>query len=130
MLPIHTILHPTDFSDRSAFAFRLACALARDYGARLVLLHVAHPPVVVYGEGGVPPPPDDYLEQLDAELHQLRVPDPGVPVEYRLKEGDAVTEILGVAEERSADLIVMGTHGRTGLSRLLMGSVAEQVVRK
>jgi nucleotide-binding universal stress UspA family protein len=86
--------------------------------------------VVVYGEGVVPPPLEDHLEQLDEELHQLRVPDASIPVEYRLKEGDAVTEILGVAEETNADLIVMGTHGRTGLSRLLMGSVAEQVVRK
>jgi nucleotide-binding universal stress UspA family protein len=54
MLPIRTILHPTDFSDRSAYAFRLACALARDTGARLIVLHVAVPPVVAYGEGYVP----------------------------------------------------------------------------
>jgi len=130
MLPIHTILHPTDFSDRSEFAFRLACALARDYGARLVLLHVAPLPVVVYGEGIVPPPPDDFLERLEEKLHRLQVPDPRIHVEYRLKEGDPVTEILGTAQDIHPDLIVMGTHGRTGLGRLLMGSVAEQVVRQ
>jgi len=130
MLPIHTILHPTDFSDRSQLAFRLACALARDYGARLVLLHVAPIPVLVYGEGVVPPQPDDYLEQLEEELHRLQAPDPSIHVEHRLKEGDPVTEILEVAEETGADLVVMGTHGRTGLGRLLMGSVAEHVVRR
>jgi nucleotide-binding universal stress UspA family protein len=130
MLPIHTILHPTDFSDRSGFAFRLACALARDYGARLILLHVAPLPVLIYGEGVVPPPPDDYPQRLEEELHRLEVPDPSIHVEYRLKEGDPVTEILGVADASSADLIVMGTHGRTGLSRMLMGSVAEKVLRR
>jgi nucleotide-binding universal stress UspA family protein len=64
MLPIRTILHPTDFSEYSGYAFRLACALARDYGARLVVLHVAAPPVVVYGEGVLPPAPEDYQERL------------------------------------------------------------------
>jgi nucleotide-binding universal stress UspA family protein len=129
MLAIHTILHPTDFSGRSEFAFRLGCALARDYGARLVLLHVVPLPMVIPGEGFVLPPPEDYRDSLEEELHRLQAPDPGVRIEYRLKEGDPVTEILAVAAEINADLIVMGTHGRTGLSRLLMGSVAEQVVR-
>lgn len=54
MLPVATILHPTDFSEHSEFAFRLACALARDYNARLVLLHVALPPIMVYGEAQLP----------------------------------------------------------------------------
>lgn len=130
MLPIHTILHPTDFSDRSEFAFRLACTFARDCGARLILLHVAPVPVLVYGEGVVPPQPEDYREQLEEELHRLVPPDPSIPVEHRFREGDPVAEILAEAEESSADLIVMGTHGRTGLGRLLMGSVAEQVVRR
>ena len=51
MLPLATILHPTDFSEHSEFAFRLACALARDYKARLVLLHVMPPPMVIYAGG-------------------------------------------------------------------------------
>jgi nucleotide-binding universal stress UspA family protein len=53
-----------------------------------------------------------------------------VPVEHQLEEGDPVTEILRVAQERECELIVMGTHGRTGLAHLLMGSVAERVVRR
>jgi nucleotide-binding universal stress UspA family protein len=55
MLAVHTILHPTDFYERSHYAFGLACALARDYGARLIVLHVVAVPTVVYAEGVVPP---------------------------------------------------------------------------
>ncbi|MCI0462243.1 MAG: universal stress protein [Gemmataceae bacterium] len=130
MLPIHTILHPTDFSDRSDYAFHLACALARDYGARLVLLHVTTAPTVVYGEGILPPDPELLLQEAREQLNRLEVPDGNVRAERRLEEGDPVTDTLRVAQEIHADLIVMGTHGRTGLGRLLMGSVAEQVVRK
>jgi nucleotide-binding universal stress UspA family protein len=130
MLPIHTILHPTDFSQQSEFAFRLAGSLARDYGARLLVLHVVAQPTIAYGEGVVPPDPELILEDAERHLHRLAAPDPSIPMERRLEEGDPVTEILHVAHEIEADLVVMGTHGRTGLSRLLMGSVAEQVVRR
>lgn len=130
MLPIKTILHPTDFSERSALAFRLACSLARDYGARLIILHVAVPPMPIAIEGVAMPPPALDLKLLREQLQQLRPENPKVPVEHRLIEGDAATEILDVAGETKCDVIVMGTHGRTGLGRLLMGSVAEQVVRK
>ena len=130
MLAIQTILHPTDFSERSGFAFRLACSLARDYGARLVDLHVAEPPTAVAAEGVLMPPPTIDLEPLRERLQQLRQEDQKVLVEHILVQGGAAEEILQVAQERKCDLIVMGTHGRTGLGRLLMGSVAEQVVRK
>jgi nucleotide-binding universal stress UspA family protein len=130
MLAIHTILHPTDFSERSQHAFGLACALTRDYGARLIVLHVAEAPPVVYGEGLVPPNPEELRVAAQRQLDQLQVPHANVRAERRLGQGDVVTEILRVAQEVNADLIVMGTHGRTGLGRLLMGSVAELVVRK
>src|SRR6516162_5515666 len=130
MLAIQTILHPTDFSERSDFAFRLACALARDYGARLMILHVAEPPTAVAAEGVLMLPPTIDLEPLRERLQQLRPEDPKILVEHCLVHGGAAEEILQVAQERKCDLIVMGTHGRTGLGRLLMGSVAEQVVRK
>ena len=129
MLPIRTIVHPTDFSERSRYALNLACALARDHGSRLVVVHVAAFPVAVYGEAVLIPEPEDYQEPLKRQLEQLPVPD-SLPVERRFEEGDPATEILRVAQETSADLIVMGTHGRTGLERLLMGSVAEEVLRK
>jgi nucleotide-binding universal stress UspA family protein len=128
MLPIHTLLHPSDFSNRSASAFQLACALARDYCARLVVLHVAVPPLV-YGEDILPPDPEILRQSAQAQLDRLQAP-PGVRAERRLVEGDPATEVLRVAQEIGADLIVMGTHGRTGLARLLMGSVAEQVMRQ
>jgi nucleotide-binding universal stress UspA family protein len=131
MLPIHTILHPTDFSEPSDNAFHLACALARDYNAKLILLHVAVLTSGVYGEALIPPPsPIAEEEELARRLQQLRPPNPSISVEHLLEEGAPAAEILRVAEDHHVDLIVMGTHGRTGLRRLLMGSVAEQVVRK
>jgi nucleotide-binding universal stress UspA family protein len=130
MLPIHSILYPTDFSPQAGHAFQVACALARDYGARLVLLHVK-PPEVVYGEGFVLPPDSEAVRrELLEQLGSLQLADPSVSVWRILEEGNPAAEILHTAAEVGCDLIVMGTHGRTGLGRLLMGSVAEAVLRK
>jgi nucleotide-binding universal stress UspA family protein len=130
MLPLGTILHPTDFSEHSEFAFRLARALARDYNARLVLLHVAPVPTVIYAGGAVPPDPWLDTEEAKAKLRELEGQAQGVRVESQVMEGDPVDMILRAAEETNSDVIVMGTHGRTALSRLLLGSVAESVLRK
>jgi len=129
---IQTILHPTDFSPSSGQAFQLACSLARDHGARLMVLHVVDQPIAAYGGVMTAPPPPPPMEERKAaqeKLHQLRLTDLKLPIETRLVEGDPVMWILQVAKENNYDLIVMGTHGRTGLSRLLMGSVAEKVLR-
>jgi nucleotide-binding universal stress UspA family protein len=72
MAPIHTILHPTDFSERSDAALQLACALARDYGARLVVLHVAVQPAVAYGEGYITV--DSHFQDMREQLNQLSIP--------------------------------------------------------
>jgi nucleotide-binding universal stress UspA family protein len=130
MLPIRTILHPTDFSDRADCALRVACALARDYAARLVIVHVIPPPVAVYGEVVALPEPWEERHEVEDRLQRLAVPDAGIQLERRVCEGDPVTEILTSAADCHADLIVLGTHGRTGLGRLLMGSVAEEVLRR
>ena len=131
MLPIKTILHPTDFSEQARYGFQMACALARDYGARLLVCHVYQPPPVVYGEFGVaPPPPGEAPESLRAQLARIRPAEGEVDVQHYLLEGDAAEEIVELARDSLCDLIVMGTHGRTGLGRLLMGSVAEQVMRR
>jgi nucleotide-binding universal stress UspA family protein len=132
MLNIQAILVAADFSAPSEEAFRVARALARDYRARLVVLHVATPPpFVTPGElQRALQRPDGYRGELEGRLRLVYAADSPAGVEYRVDDGDPAVEILGVAREAGCDLIAMGTHGRTGLSRLLMGSVAERVVRK
>jgi nucleotide-binding universal stress UspA family protein len=70
-----------------------------------------------------------YREEMEGALNRLGAGDTRIQVEHRLEEGDAAVQILRVAQETGCNLIVLGTHGRTGLGRLLMGSVAEQVLR-
>lgn len=130
MLPINTILHPTDFSERSNDAFWFASSLAHDHGAKLIVLHVREIPVAVPGEFGQLPIMPDNDEPLRNQLRHVRPAQNTVQVEHYFRLGDPAKEIVGLAAETSCDLIVMGTHGRTGLRRLLMGSVAEQVMRK
>jgi nucleotide-binding universal stress UspA family protein len=130
MLPIHTILHPTDFSCSSTDAFTVAGALARDYGARLVLLHVVDEPMFIDGTGLVPFDSAMYRSEMWDKLEQLAVRAESIEVERQLAEGNPVKAILDAAAETHCDLIVLGTHGWTGLRRLLMGSIAEAVTRK
>jgi len=131
MLPIKTILHPTDFSEQSEQAFRVACAVARDYGARVVVTHAVVLPMHAYRElGPLVPEPALMEDEVRQSLQALRPPDPVVAIEHRVCKGDAATEIVALAEDLKADLIVMGTHGRTGLKRLALGSVAEAVLRR
>lgn len=132
MFPVRTILHPTDFSECSRFAFETAVAHARAHGARLVVLHAYQPPgpLPAYGEDWAWLQPADDRDALWQSLSRLQVADPAVKVEHRLAEGPPAQEILRAAEEVGCDLIVMGTRGRSGLERLIFGSVAEQVLRK
>jgi nucleotide-binding universal stress UspA family protein len=130
MLPIHTILHPTDFSEQSGHALHFAAGLARDYGARLVVLHAAEATPLGYFEGASASDPEAPIRAARQRFEQLDVPHVGASVERRFEVGDPTESILRIAAEIRADLIVMGTHGRTGLERFLMGSVAEQVVRR
>jgi nucleotide-binding universal stress UspA family protein len=127
---IKTILHPTDFSAASRYALELAFSLARDHGARVVLLHVVEPQFY----GGEPTMPVVTFEDLRAEAQNwfatLPKPRGDIPTIEIIAEGEPVGQILRVAAEEQADFIVLGTHGRTGLSRLLMGSVAETIIRR
>ncbi|MDB5313678.1 MAG: putative universal stress protein [Gemmataceae bacterium] len=129
MTEIRTILHPTDFFESSEAACRLACAFARDYGARLVILHV-YPPPLTGAEAVDRGRPDGIEEDLLTKLRDLVPDDRTITVEYRVVEGHPSEVILRTAAEEGCDLIVMGTHGRSGLGRALMGSVAEEVSRK
>jgi nucleotide-binding universal stress UspA family protein len=128
MLHLQTILHPTDLSRRSDHAFQLACALAEDYHARIIVLYAIEQPVT-YGEMGIVVEPAGHREALRAQLEE-RYASRTVPVEHRLEEGSPAHVITRVAQEGHCDLIVMATHGRHGLGRLFLGSVAEQVVRQ
>jgi nucleotide-binding universal stress UspA family protein len=123
------ILHPTDFSEGSEPALRTARVLARDRGARLILLHVSPPDVVVDGTMVVGVDPRAERDSLEVIRARTDGPDLKYPVDARLVWGRAAVEILRMAGEVGCGLIVMGTHGRTGLGRLLVGSVAEEVLR-
>lgn len=127
-----TILHPTDFSETADTALAVAAAMARDYGATLVLLHVWQLPVMIAGDVGPVPVPnaDEIYASTKSRLAALQLPVPVNQVERLVAEGDPAQETLRAADATHADLIVMGTHGRGVIGRLLLGSVAEQVLRK
>jgi nucleotide-binding universal stress UspA family protein len=134
-LSVRRILVPVDFSAGSDAAVQWAQALGDAFGAELVLLHVMDSSVssMVGGPGGVlaPPPPAALFEEMRRDAQKaLEAVGARVPGAVQvLREGSPRQEILNAADELKADLIVMGTHGRTGLAHLLFGSVAEHVVR-
>ncbi len=130
MLPIKTLLHPTDFSPDSMQAFEMACSLAGRYKAHIVMLHVILPSAAAFGEKL--PDPSQPVEAQEHFRWRLQWPEPerGISVEHRVAEGDSAEEILRLADGLACDMIVMGTRGRSGLGRLLTGSVAEQVLRR
>ncbi len=132
MFKPRVILHPTDYSDTSASALQIAADLARLHQATILVLHVAEtlgPENVTYGEAVSELEPAGYRRRLEEDLRR-QVPAPsGVSIQYLLSEGNPSREIDRMARKHHADLIVMGTHGRTGLSRLLTGSIAEEVIR-
>ena len=138
MISLKRILMPTDFSDYSKEALDYAVYLAKTFGADLYLLHVYEAPLLIpSGETlNVRPEVHQWFrdlkegasKSLDAQADKVRRF--GVQVHPILREGHPFREILNIAGEISADLIVLGTHGRTGLPHVLLGSVAERVVRK
>jgi len=124
------IIVPTDFSTASDAALPHAEALARQKLASLLILHVEEPPLA-YGAGelyyGLPEPNSERILKM---LEEVKPSDPTVPFTHRLTMGDPAGEIVRIAAEEGAEMIVLGTHGRSGMSRMLMGSVAEAVVRR
>jgi nucleotide-binding universal stress UspA family protein len=132
-MDLQTILHPTDYSDQSQAALDYAVDLARTFGARLIVLHTVPtlgPEDVSFGEVANQKQPETYRRHLWEDLHRrARITDPHVEVEYVLSEDEPAKAINELAAQRQVDLIVLGTHGRHGLQRLLEGSVAERVIR-
>ncbi len=127
---INGILFPTDFSHTGDKALAMAESLARDSGAKIHIVHVEEPPTA-YGGGemyyGMLEPDLEHLKEL---LAKVKPKDPQILFEHHMVTGEPADAISRFAEDHDIDLIVMGTHGRTGLLRLLMGSVAEAVVRR
>lgn len=135
MLTLTRILCPTDFSDISTRAEAWATALASHYDAGLHLLHVDPPTPVMAPYGEIPIDIrlfEDQREQAERDLAAARerARAAGVPADAAVRGGYPAREILAVADEMEADLVVIGTHGRGGVEHLLLGSVAEKVVRK
>ena len=136
MARIRRILHPSDFSKASAAAFTKAVELAKANGAELVLLHVLAPPLpLMAGEGYVSPKVYEDLEQsarayASKELASrvAKAKKAGVRAKAVLRDGVAHEQIVRAARSPRADMIVIGTHGRTGLAKLFLGSVAGRVV--
>jgi len=130
MIPFKTILFATDFSPASQKAFEFAAAIARDYKARVIVIHVLEPVNMGFSEFAAYIGPEEDREQALELLRTTKAASPSIATEYRLLDGDPASVIVETAEETAADLIVMGTHGRSGLTRFVMGSVAEHVLRR
>ena len=137
MSRIRTILHPTDFSRASAPAFKRAVQMAKDNRAQLLILHVLAPASpMLMTDGYVPPKVYDDMEaaaraEAQKQLRRLveKAKHSGARVKPILLEGIAHERIIQAARSRKADLVVIGTHGRSGVGRLICGSVAESVLR-
>lgn len=119
------ILVPIDFSPQSKAALGYAEAFAQQSGAELLVVHIIDPKIQdLKGLNR-----DDTLVALYEALHALKPADEKIECSYQIVEGAAAKSIVDLANEEQAEMIVMGTHGRTGMKRLVMGSVAEAVVR-
>ena len=136
MPKLEKILCPVDFSEFAARAYYYARSLAQHYKAALVVQHVTEPLLSIYrGYMTAPFIEDAYLKQesyAEQELHEFiaRYNGPGDQPELVLQRGPVAESVLSLAAERNVDLIVMGTHGRRGFDHLVLGSVAERVLRK
>ena len=122
MIHVRKILYPTDFSPYSNQAYFHAVGLAETYGASLTVVYVYTP--------GSKDATDGDRRYWRSQLEQVRPANPDIAVHHAFLEGDPATEIASYAADAGIDVIVIGTHGRTGEERLRMGSVAEKVMRE
>jgi nucleotide-binding universal stress UspA family protein len=136
-IELKTILVPTDFSQASEVALRYGKAFAEAFGASLHLLHVVEEPLVpAWTSEGYIPALEGVRQELERrareKLEQLLQPDERqqYQVQLALRTGSPFVEIIRYARDQQIDLIVMGTHGRGPIAHMLLGSVAERVVRK
>jgi universal stress protein A len=135
MSTFNKILVPVDFSEESQQALLLGCDLAKRYEAELLITHVYLVPSFATLEGSLPAPANmrDAIEEgVNSALESQRKQAIGAgvrKVSVLAREGIAHSEIVAIAGAEQVDLIVIGTHGRTGLKHVLLGSVAERVLR-
>ena len=135
VIDVQRILVPIDFSENAASVIEWAAHLAEEHGSRIILFHAYHLPVEFQQYEGAYLPPDYWagvkteaeqsLRRYQGELEQR-----GIEVEGVVREGYAATAIVDEAASQKADLIVIGTHGLSGLKHMLLGSIAERVVQK
>ncbi len=133
MFHIKKIMVPTDLTSHSTYVMRYAAKLAEQFGAEIHLVHVVEPVPVVYYEAAM------FTEESAAKLVETarklmhKMPESpwstGTKVVHEVMEGAPITQIVNYAKEHGIDLIVAGTHGRTGVGHLLLGSLAEKIVR-
>ena len=134
-IEIRRILVPLDFSDQAPNVLDWAAHLAKQHGGRVILLHAYHLPVEFQQLEGAYLPPDFWSNvKVEAEQSLSRYAEElerrGIQVESVVREGYPATVIVDEAASQSVDLIVIGTHGLSGLKHLLLGSIAERVVQR
>jgi nucleotide-binding universal stress UspA family protein len=134
VLRVRRILVPVDFSKPASKAVRYAASFARQFDAKITLLHVCPVPYYPAELGGIPtvipqnePPADLIQDRLDAEAKRL-IPE-GMRRRPLIRVGAAFDEVCKAASELKIDLIIIATHGRTGLKHMVLGSTAERIVR-
>ncbi len=134
-MDIRRILVPFDFSEYSEKAFTWALAMAERWRARLLLLHVvpqpSYPPMLMGTYFNVAEFEASLKTEAEARAKEFvgKTSHKTVPIDAKIIIGEPFSDICRIAEEEKADLLIMGSHGRTGLSHVLLGSVAERVVR-
>jgi len=137
MIDLQRILVPTDFSKSSENALLYAAAFVEKFGAQLYLLHVVQdltwfiPEAILVAPAAIPPAEQFHtaaLTALERVIKDLNLP--GNKAKAEVRQGAPFQAIIEFAREQNIDLIVMGTHGHTGLAHILLGSTAERVVRK
>jgi nucleotide-binding universal stress UspA family protein len=136
-MEIRSILLPTDFSECANYALSYAASFARAARAKIICVHVVEPVVPAVGYTGVAEPlpsidlgerlEDSAVRELPKIAHSEECSD--LDIEEVIAHGEAASEVVRIARERAVDLIVIATHGRTGLGRILFGSTAEAIVR-
>ena len=137
MVDMKTIVHPTDFSDPSKYAMKYAFAFAEEFNAKLYVVHVIEEvSSALYFDMLQAPPLAQLMEDIEKQARQALadlIPEEikgKLEIETAVRKGAPFLEIIRFADQVGANMIVCGTHGRTGLKHALFGSVAEKVVRK